>query len=600
MNKRDIAPPKASLPRRILGWLDAHGLFSWTILLLVVVPLYPKLPLFDLIEGYIVRARIEDILILIAGVWWVIAWRRGKVSLQTPLTTAIVGYAVVGALSLFSAIYIIGTIPIELIHIGKSTLHYFRYLEYFFLFFLAFTTITTRKKLWIALIAIVLTLVAVVAYGYGQKYWYWPVYSTMNREFSKGMRLYLTEHARVQSTFGGHYDMAAYLVLITTFTYGLFSSIKQGWRWGLFVVYLLGIWLLVMSGSRSSFAGYGASMLILWCLILFEQWGRGWKKALPTAFKHGALIGISTTVIMLSFGQEMYDRFMQTLQGRPVLYGYYNQINEARKTLVHDTIPTALGLKDNPQIAQINDFLTQSEPPAGAVSTDELEAGLVASDTRPTPVRPTTPPSDPDPQTPGDSPKEPTDSERPSDVYLDIPDLVRVATVSADGTITYIYVEKERTFSQTSIDKGLSEGIRLDALWPQAVRGFFAQPWLGSGYATLNKESAIHFTEAESTDNNFLRSLGETGVLGFLTFYGAIGVAIRLAWVTVARLAQQKTLMHHEHILLGLNMSLIAASFGLLLNAYYIDVFAASKVAMSYWLLVGIVLAARKVLSKHA
>ena len=36
----------------------------------------------------------------------------------------------------------------------------------------------------------------------------------MNREFSKGMRLYLSEYARVQSTFAGHYDLGAYLVVV--------------------------------------------------------------------------------------------------------------------------------------------------------------------------------------------------------------------------------------------------------------------------------------------------------------------------------------------------------------------------------------------------
>ena len=61
-----------------------------------------------------------------------------------------------------------------------------------------------------------LTAFAVAIYGFGQKYLYWPAFSTMNREFSKGMRLYLTPESRVMSTFGGHYDYGAYLMMTLT------------------------------------------------------------------------------------------------------------------------------------------------------------------------------------------------------------------------------------------------------------------------------------------------------------------------------------------------------------------------------------------------
>ena len=181
-----------------------------------------------------------------------------------------------------------------------------------------------------------------------------------------------------------------------------------------------------------------------------------------------------------------------------------------------------------------------------------------------------------------DNPSDNTD--RPSDVYTDIPDKKTVATISAEGTIEITEIEVPRTYSENALRHGLSLAIRLDTLWPRALDGFYKNPLLGSGYATLTKETVGQFTEAESTDNNFLRTLGETGLLGFVTFYGAVVIAVVWA-VRIWKKAQPNTLAR------GLAIGFIAATAGLLLNATYIDVFAASKVAFTYWSVAGIVLA---------
>ncbi len=173
-------------------------------------------------------------------------------------------------------------------------------------------------------------------------------------------------------------------------------------------------------------------------------------------------------------------------------------------------------------------------------------------------------------------------SQRPSDVYVNIPEQVAVVTVDEDDNEVITYVEKERTWSDNALKYGLSFAIRLDELWPNAINGFLRNPVLGSGFATLNKKEFYHFTEAESTDNNFLRTLGETGALGVITFYGAILSLISFLW------------RRHHRASLALqvvNLSFIAASVGLLLNATYIDVFASSKVAFTYWALAGAIMA---------
>ena len=80
--------------------------------------------------------------------------------------------------------------------------------------FVLYSSIKSKQDVQKILAVMFFTTFAVAFYGFGQRYYYWPVYSTMNREFSKGITLYLTEHARVQSTFAGHYDLGAWLVII--------------------------------------------------------------------------------------------------------------------------------------------------------------------------------------------------------------------------------------------------------------------------------------------------------------------------------------------------------------------------------------------------
>ena len=120
------------------NWMFALALFT-----LIFIPLFPKIPLFDILPGYIVRVRSEDILI---GIIWILfgvqLWRK-KLSLKTPLTKMVGFYILAGALSVISAVLIIQTVPIELLHIGKTVLHYLRYIEYFSLFFILYNSIKT-------------------------------------------------------------------------------------------------------------------------------------------------------------------------------------------------------------------------------------------------------------------------------------------------------------------------------------------------------------------------------------------------------------------------------------------------------------------------
>src|SRR3972149_11933037 len=235
---------------KLLKWLDDNLILVLSAFLLAFIPLYPKLPLFDILPGYIVRVRFEDIIIAFSGFVWLVQLWRKKITWQSPLLRMIGIYTAIGIFSIVSAIFITHTVPLELLHLGKSALHLLRYIEYFFLFVMMYSALKTAKQAKAILMTVVLSVLAISIYGVGQKYWYWPVYSTMNREFSKGMRLYLTEHARVQSTFGGHYDLGAYLVIILPILLALaYRAKRRGEKWLLHSAHAFGLWLLVTSAS---------------------------------------------------------------------------------------------------------------------------------------------------------------------------------------------------------------------------------------------------------------------------------------------------------------------------------------------------------------
>lgn len=543
--------------RKIFSWLDDNILLITASFLIIFIPLYPKIPLAELIEGYQVRLRLEDVFVGIGLIIWLIQVIRKKIKWRTPLFVPILAYAVVGLLSTFSAVIISQTIPAEPLHIGKSLLHYFRYLEYFSIYLIVVSAIKKRRDFWILLWVIVGVVLAVTIYGYGQKYRYWPVYSTMNREFAKGVRLVLTEHARVQSTFGGHYDLGGYLLATLTIVFAFaMNQTKRLTRYSVYVVYFFGLWLLIMTAARTSYAGYLLAGLILLVYGAVSS-SQKWSGKIFNFIKLFIVFILINTSLLLIFGDNMYSRLVQVIDSYPAVSQPYRQfelyaveqfhyLNARRKD--------ALAFLMNP-----DQFLAAKKPDNAveiSLIDQQTSPPVLPADTLPTPVK-------------------------PSDVTLETPDYIQIATSSADGTTIYSTIEKPREYSDSALKFGLSLGIRLDTLWPRALQGYYTNPLLGSGYATLTKEAIGQFTEAESTDNNFLRTIGETGAFGFVTFYGLMIYAV---WLAISLLKNSFI----PKVDKWFAIAFIALTAGLWVNALYIDIFAASKVAFTYWSLTGI------------
>jgi hypothetical protein len=510
---------------KLLNWLDDHLLTIIAGFLLAFIPLYPKWPLFDILPGYNVRIRLEDFLILATLIFFFVQVLRRKIRLkQAPLLKPMLIYLAIGFLSTLSALFITKTIYPEYLQIAKLYLHFFRRIEYFSLFFIFFFALKNPRQIKIFLLVLALTVFGVSIYGFGQKYLYWPAYSTMNREFSKGIALYLTEHARVLSTFGGHFDLAAYIVITLVPIIILGFLYKKVWvRLLLLSLALVEYWLLILTASRTSWIGFMVGITVAFGLLLFK------KNWLWVASRWLSVV-LVTVLIMISFG-DLSERFSHILK------------LEGIKALVTKpfTKPPAEGM-----------------PLAGNL-TPEQQLSIVASK------------SDFPPLPAGQQ------REKPADVYFDPYPEIQAYLATMSGEIINV------SYSENALKYGLSAGIRMDVLWPNALNALKRNPLLGTGYSTLVKSQVWEFTTAESTDNDFLRLLGETGLLGFLSFLGIFVVIILFLW---RAFRQSKNPLYY-----GLFGSAIALTLGLLVNALYIDVFEASKIAYSYWSVIGLILA---------
>jgi len=535
--------------KKILAWLDENLLTILAGLLIVIVPLYPKIPLAELLEGYIVRLRFEDVLIFLTTIFWLVQVIRGKTRFpKNKVSRAILIYLAIGVLSSLSALIITQTVPLTRAHVFKLIFHLARRAEYFSLFFITYSAIRNKKDLVLFVKVATLSLLGVILYGVGQKYFYFPAFSTMNREFSKGVLLYLEPNSRLLSTFGGHYDLAAYLMLMLTFTLpGAWISKNKRLQAALYLLSLLSYWCLVLTTSRTSFIGYLVG-ITLSALLLVKYRGFLWS------LKRWLIAGFVSLVVMFSFS-NLLERFTQVIpnrQTRETILALQQAVNQP-------FVKEPEGRGRFSEIPNLLAFLFKNEKPIpipiSEVPPDQLALVASQSDQPPTPVKPS-----PRPDLPADV------SESDED-YRN-----QQATIS--GTVG------NGVYSPNALKYGLSMGIRLDVLWPQAIAGFLKNPLLGTGYSTLVKANVDEFTFAESTDNDYLRMLGETGLLGLAAFIAIIYYVFRYARAIY-------TTKNYLTDILGLG--LMAGILALAINALYIDVFESSKVAYTFWFLAALV-----------
>lgn len=471
--------------KRLWQSLENNILSFLVIALLIFIPLYPKFPLFN-VPGTYVAIRIEDFLVAFSFlVWFLVEIKNKFPSLKNRISQLIIFYWAVGLLSLISALLITKNITPHL-----AFLHFLRRVEYMGLFFVAYSSLTNFRQIKSYLYSLFLAVIGVGIYGIGQKFFNWPVVSTMNEEFSKGMLLQLTEWTRVNSTFAGHYDLAAFLVMVLPIIAGFIVGVKdKKEKIFAFLVGILAFYTLLLTASRVSFVAYLAAVIFV-LVFLKKYW---WIPAV-LLFSLGGMI----------FSSDLGQRYALT-------FNIDLSFISPRLPKAEERIAMAPTLTSNP---------TPTSPPLGK---EISRAGGKVVKITPTPTLAVTPP----------------------------PEVWRPTTEVA---VEY------------------SSGIRFKVEWPRALRALVKNPFLGTGYSSITL----------ATDNDYLRALGETGILGFLSF-GLIFLEGLRRFLLFFKKKQDWFL---KSIALGIG----GAVLGIFLNATFIDVFEASKVAFIFWLLLGILI----------
>jgi len=401
-------------------------------LVLLIVPLYPKFPLVG-VAGTFVSVRLEDFLLAgILGVWAISALKSKFSQLKFPVHRAILLYWFIGAIAVFSGIFLTKTAALNL-----GALHFLRRVEYMALFFAAFSFLRTRGELHFIIRVILVVSLLVAGYGLGQQFLNWPVITTTNSEFSKGLALSLGPGARINSTFAGHYDLAAYSIFPLLLIISLLTLKSVRPKLPLVIIGLLTYWAMLLSASRVTFAAFYLTAGLLFLII--RKWT--WLPLLVLA----AIISIIAS---------------------PQLLGRYREfiVSHVR--------------------AAVDEEVADALKPAG----------------------------------------------QPED----------------------------RSFN-----------IRLQAEWPRALRAFYQNPVLGTGFSSVGL----------AVDNDYLRLLAETGLLGAAAF---VLIILRFfkSSISYMRVPQD----FREAFIVSVALGLV----GLLLNALFIDVFEASKVAVVSWTLLGL------------
>ena len=286
-------------------WLTSNIGAVAVLFLLAFIPLYPKLPLINVIRTF-VYIRLEDFIVaLVIGVYALWRLRQRPILPKTPLTWPIIIFWIIGAISSIYSILFIGP-KLSGFFPHLVALNYLRRIEYMMLFFIAYD-VFVKKKNWVSGVLWTLagTTLGIIVYGLGEKFWGWPAFMTMNEQFAKGIPLRLPPTARIPSTFGGHYDLAAFVVLTLPVLVMSIFAFKKIWQKAVFTLLSFGsLLMLLLTESRTSFLVYlvGISAALIW-----------YKK------KWFVVPVIIVSFIMLSFISGASDRFYKTFRYSDVI-----------------------------------------------------------------------------------------------------------------------------------------------------------------------------------------------------------------------------------------------------------------------------------------
>lgn len=518
--------------KKLLLFADNNLLKIWVAFLIAFIPLYPKLPAIGIQHTW-VYIRLEDFFILGSALIFFVQYIRRKALIFLPLSIPIFLYWIIGFFSLcFSLLFIAP-------HLANffptvAVLSYIRRIEYMILFFVGLSTVKNKKDLQFYFWVLVGACTAFFIYGIGQRYYldFWvrfpaffekysfcfPSFQTTNEEFAKGIPLCLPKTGRITSLFGGHYDLSAYLVLFIPLMFSVGFALKGFFK--KIFIFLLSfglVFLLILTASRISFAAYLIGVSFAFSFIKQK------KYILPVI--------VISIIMLVTSSSSAFERFSQTFRFANIVLNQQGQVVGETTANLSDELKKKISKEK---------LVIDAPPPTQDLPTGSSYIAL-----------------------PGKS------------IATDSAVLKNAKKLTEAEKLRYRFgaIEISSVSGQFSIQKVLVYDIsfttRFQAEWPNSWRAFLRNPLLGSGYSTITLAS----------DNSFLRALGETGSLGFISF-----LSFFLLW----HIFLKKTLSGADKFTAFFALGLGAGIIGLFINALLIDVFEASKVAESMWLILGL------------
>ena len=140
------------------------------------------------------------------------------------------------------------------------------------MFAVGFHALQNKQQLHFLIRAFLLIALIASIFGLGQQFLGWPVISTTNSEFSKGLALTLGAGARINSTFAGHYDLAAFSIFPLLLVIALLTLPQIRHKWLLIGIGSLAYWTMLLSASRVTFAAFYITTALFMLLIRKKLW----------------------------------------------------------------------------------------------------------------------------------------------------------------------------------------------------------------------------------------------------------------------------------------------------------------------------------------
>lgn len=520
--------------------------------LLAFIPLYPKIPLIDIQHTW-VYVRFEDVLVLIVLTLWFYLLLRKEVTIKTPLTIPIFAFWIIGAIATIHGVIIIFP-TIANVFPNVALLAYLRHIEYLSVFFMAYTAVKSKKFIFASIWTLIATLVGVIIYGFGQKFFAFPAFLTMNEEYAKGVPITVSSLNRISSTFAGHYDLAAYLVLVLPIVVSLIFGFRNILMKALLtIISLLGLVLLFMTVSRVSFF---VLFIGLFAVVFFQK-RKLFFALVPLIFIGGIIFMYSNSSLLSRFGNtvKQVDVLVDSKTGGAIGHVHFEPRSYFKDKIIKDEIveegvrtatPSGKRLVYDPDIplSLVKYRIPQQLAIVDAITTSTGETLPQGSGYINLTLSPVT--------------------QRLENFFYEFPENDTTASASLRIVQGDFLVKRAAAYD-------LSFTTRFQGEWPHALMAFARNIFFGSGYGSVSL----------AVDNNYFRMLGETGLLGTVAFFGVIIMLLIYIRRNISPI--------DSPVVRALVYGAVGGIIGLSLNATLIDVFEASKVAFVLWLLVGIV-----------